>query len=424
MLPVVLSSNSERYPENQGGCFTSVLEKNLEFKGNTRVALREIFYEPDSWGNIRQNNNELTIKMKGYRTWAFSKFTVWYSGNLKFDRSTFNDGSPRYSVRIYRCLGDKIGDVEDESKLVEIQSDWMDGNPFTIEPNITLNKPPEFPWFREPEKWVKNACNTYSILIYTYGPTICKAREIKAYIKPNYYSTFPEFQNAFSICVHDAITDLFHTIPAAHTSVWAIPKLILNPFEEIGHHFPKCWIFIQEWHKTETQQQSRIEVIMTKDFYDETNFHIGISPILMKQLGLRLPGIFHLPEFFWKNPRKNAIKVDGKWEISPESSTVPAIRWYGKNPINFELNPLITIWVFCDIIESSCVDTEMKPLLRLMTASQWDKYRSFETYGLLQYKRLINNSVSAVKIWLTETYNGPPIIFKEPVSVLLDFADA
>ena len=71
---MIISSelSKDLYPENNGGSFTNELAPPLLFGSNGYVKINDLAYFPGSWDNVRENSNEITIKMRGtpYGAWS------------------------------------------------------------------------------------------------------------------------------------------------------------------------------------------------------------------------------------------------------------------------------------------------------------------------------------------------------------------
>ena len=71
--PIVLCSDmcTGEYPNNYGGKFVNTLNEAIDFTGgdNWGVALKEIYYMPDSWDNVRDGGNEFQIGTKQFYRW-------------------------------------------------------------------------------------------------------------------------------------------------------------------------------------------------------------------------------------------------------------------------------------------------------------------------------------------------------------------
>ena len=71
---LVLSSelSKDTHPENNGGCFTTDLGTPLLFGSDTYIKINDLAYMPNSWNNVRENSNEITLKMRGYDVWGLT----------------------------------------------------------------------------------------------------------------------------------------------------------------------------------------------------------------------------------------------------------------------------------------------------------------------------------------------------------------
>src|SRR5271154_2416796 len=68
---IVLSSSlcRDSFPSNHGGEFSNYLNQSLEFDDpdeSWTVALSEIYYQPDSWENIREGFNEMLVTIENF----------------------------------------------------------------------------------------------------------------------------------------------------------------------------------------------------------------------------------------------------------------------------------------------------------------------------------------------------------------------
>src|SRR3981189_810425 len=87
---LVLSSelSKDAYPENNGGSFTNELTPPLVFGSNGSIKINDLAYVPGSWDNMRENSNEITIKMRGYPVWGLVSATLYHFGEITFERGT------------------------------------------------------------------------------------------------------------------------------------------------------------------------------------------------------------------------------------------------------------------------------------------------------------------------------------------------
>ena len=112
-----------------------------------------------------------------------------------------------------------------------------------------------------------------------------------------------------------------------------------------------------------------------------------------------------------------ANERDVRWHKIPS----PAYNFYGINHIDLNRNAVTSLWIFCDIIDTSYVENVQLPLLQLVPNITADSAMSFERFGMVYRKRINKSRVDSIKIWITETYNGKPLHFREPVTILLEF---
>src|SRR5271154_1612838 len=115
---IVLSSSlcRDSFPHNHGGEFSNYLNQSLEFDDpdeSWTVALSEIFYQPDSWENIRDGYNECKVslynfgyivqpqKVKERLDYIYYDRVVIKEHRL-FDRKTklphFEENDPRFAI--------------------------------------------------------------------------------------------------------------------------------------------------------------------------------------------------------------------------------------------------------------------------------------------------------------------------------------
>src|SRR5208282_2915272 len=83
-MDIILTSAlcKDVYPDNKGGDFRNVLNKPLKFTEpgeSWAVALREISYLPDSWYNVRENYNTVSIGASGFKVYGKSQRLMYLS---------------------------------------------------------------------------------------------------------------------------------------------------------------------------------------------------------------------------------------------------------------------------------------------------------------------------------------------------------
>ena len=117
---------------------------------------------------------------------------------------------------------------------------------------------------------------------------------------------------------------------------------------------------------------------------------------------------------------------DDCWNFDKDGDSVRATyNFYGAREIDLSRNVVNSLWIFCDVIDGSFVGTVQMPLLQLVPAIAANSATSFERFGMVYRKRINKSRVDTIKIWITETYDGKPLHFQEPVIILLElFRDA
>src|SRR3981189_3324471 len=153
---LVLSSELSKgtYPDNNGGRFTTDLGHPLIFGSDGYVKITDLAYTPRSWNNVRENSNEITLKMRGYPMWGLVPRTLYHSGEITFERGTRkkylrNSNRSFRNVDVYRLLIVllRMIDTERWTKIRHI-SDWMPGKPFGIK-DQNPTPPPIFKTLKE-----------------------------------------------------------------------------------------------------------------------------------------------------------------------------------------------------------------------------------------------------------------------------------
>src|SRR5271156_4884491 len=80
MNSLVMCSDWSRnmFPKNQGGHFTNRLHATANFSfENSYVALGDVIHSRDSFQNVRENFNDVEIRMKGFTVWGIKEYTVY-----------------------------------------------------------------------------------------------------------------------------------------------------------------------------------------------------------------------------------------------------------------------------------------------------------------------------------------------------------
>ena len=102
------------------------------------------------------------------------------------------------------------------------------------------------------------------------------------------------------------------------------------------------------------------------------------------------------------------------------TTTVDPYNFYGIKSIDLGRNAITSLWIFCDVVDTSYVGNVQIPLLQLVPAVTVNSVASFERFGMLYRKRINKGRVNTIKIWITETFDGKPIRFREPVIISLE----
>ena len=74
-MGIILASElcKDVFPNNQGGDFSNVLHKPLNFTGpgeSWAVALSEVSYQPDSWHNVHEPGNTISLSLSNFDTYV------------------------------------------------------------------------------------------------------------------------------------------------------------------------------------------------------------------------------------------------------------------------------------------------------------------------------------------------------------------
>src|SRR3981189_175389 len=288
---LVISSelSKDLYPENNGGSFTNEMAQPLVFESG-HVKINDLAYVPGFWDNVRENSNEITIKMRGYLVWGLVSATLYHFGEITFETGTrkkYRRNSNRCfrNVDVYR-LQIVILIMTDRWTKIRHTSDWMPGKPFDIN-NKNPTPPPIFRTIKENDlPW--NLSNKTPLSIQIPGK-VAKSNEwqiSKGYLPCTYYHLFADFQLAFVKCVNDTIEKMF-AAANAHPTAYEILKIKLDDFNGFSNAEtpPKeVWVFIKEFQFTGRTTVCHIKV--AKAFRNATDLQIILAPIMGNQLGL------------------------------------------------------------------------------------------------------------------------------------------
>ena len=148
--------SKDMYPNNTGGKFTNLLQSNLNFsRDDWSVALTDVIYTPDTWTNVREGFNDIQIRMKGFKKWGVTQYTLWCSRPPVYDIV-----EAKATLTITRDVGEAC-----REQILYYKSEPMPMN----RPVFKDRADTEF----VPTHWSKNDCNkfhldvTYKELPYT-----------------------------------------------------------------------------------------------------------------------------------------------------------------------------------------------------------------------------------------------------------------
>src|SRR3981189_172038 len=454
---LVLSSelSKDAYPENNGGSFTNELTPPLVFESNGSIKINDLAYVPGSWDNVRINSNKITVKMRGYPVWGLVPGTLYHFGEITFERGTRqkylrNSNRSFRDVDVYRLqiVILKMIDTDRWTKLRHT-SDWMPGKPFDIK-NQNPTPPPIFRTLKENDlSWDLANKTPLSILI---PGKVAKSNEwqiSKCYLPCKYYHLFADFQLAFVKCVDDTIAKMFAEADA-HPTAYETLKIKLadfNGFSNAETPPKEVWVFINEFQFT--GRTTVCEIKVGKAFRNATDLQIILAPIMANQLGLVADPRDHVdaipftvqnlrekervwdddPKSLKKGARWGTEKIagglsyfsDDRWNFDKDGDSVRATyNFYGAREIDLSRNDVTSLWIFCDAVDTSYVGNVQIPLLQLVPAVGKNTIESFERFGMLHGKRINKGRVNNIKIWITETFDGKPIHFREPVVISLE----
>ena len=99
---------------------------------------------------------------------------------------------------------------------------------------------------------------------------------------------------------------------------------------------------------------------------------------------------------------------------------VKTYNFYRTDDIDLDRNVVNSLWIFCDIIDGSFVNNLQIPLLQLVPTTPLHTAMSFERFGMIYQKRINKSRVNDIKIWISETFDGKPLYFRDPVLISLE----
>ena len=452
---LVLSSelSKDTHPENNGGCFTTDLGTPLLFGSNGYVKINDLAYVPGTWDNVRENSNEITLKMRGYPIWGLGPATIYHAGETTWEKGnrkkyTRNTDKQKFRlVDVFRLIITRneimvVATLPVGTVRKQYTSDWMPGNPFDGKDGergtpIFRTITTDLPW---------NVANSKSMDIQRMGK-FSRGNEwqiSKCYLPCKYYTHFPDFQLAFVKCVSETIEKML-VAGDAHPSIHELRKIKpmkYDHFSDGGTAPESTWVFLQEFQKTPTTTVSLIKI--SKLFRNTTDLQIILNPIMEQQLGLvdkpqrlgalplsltelrpvkrqmlrRKPDRWAVKQMY--NPLTIFLTGGDEWDLDNDGDLVVAtFNFYGATTIDLNRNDVKSMWIFCDIVDASLVDGVQIPLLQIVPVTNVDCVASFERFGMAYRKRINKSRVDTIKIWITETFDGKPIHFNDPVVISL-----
>lgn len=77
--------------------------------------------------------------------------------------------------------------------------------------------------------------------------------------------------------------------------------------------------------------------------------------------------------------------------------------------IDISRDPPACLWIFSDIVKPSYINNVTLPLLRCVTVDKSTHLSAFETPTYEHYTPINQNSISTIKIWISDSYVGNPL---------------
>ena len=111
------------------------------------------------------------------------------------------------------------------------------------------------------------------------------------------------------------------------------------------------------------------------------NFNIGINPNLLKLLGLA-------------NTSETNV---------------------GKRPIVLPNATREFFYIYCNIIEPHCVNSDVKQILRTINNTATDNLKIMQTFPHLQYYPISRNYIRNINIYIQDAYTDESLIFHKRV---------
>src|SRR5271156_438294 len=221
MNSLVMCSDWSRnmFPKNQGGHFTNRLHATANFSDeNSYVALGDVVHSRDSFQNVRENFNDVEIRMKGFTVWGIKEYTVHLN-----DQPYIRVKNLKVQYDITRLDADKkCGSSFPASKWLYGTSEWASINADGSYPiPVFKNLPENFD-----TTWVKNDCNEYKFKIQHPGPVKEPSGEWftkTVFVTPNRYANFQDFSFDFAAVIDEGIQQILKE-NNAHPVLTKIPR--------------------------------------------------------------------------------------------------------------------------------------------------------------------------------------------------------
>ena len=292
--------NSDIFPDNNGGSFRNNFDSNKYFQSNSRVRISEIAFQPNSYYNVREGTNTISIEMSNLIVEKYSKAKVYvdeltYQTRKVIKKSKRGVAAPKV-VDQFRLKLRRRGDGND---YVDYYSEWTPGEPYdlTKRPDDIndLNRAPicrtiKFDKDQKLPQFNTNARNKLKVYIQATGRGY-KVDPVSAEFKltEGYYYFFPDFQLMFANCFDKAINELFEEHRAIDINEY--PRIPLGDFKNFNISTPilkSAWVFLKI-----ARVDNEIEVahlMVSHEFQKKTNFQMKLPSILQEQLGFTVTG--------------------------------------------------------------------------------------------------------------------------------------
>jgi len=483
-MDIILTSAlcKDVYPDNKGGDFRNVLNKPLEFTEpgeSWAVALSEISYLPDSWYNVRENYNTVSIGASGFKVYGKSRRLIYLSVH------------PTNWANVKRVKRNH-GAVDIEFNIEFGEQGWE------IVRDELLGSPPKDVFFQA--GWsVKDMINSIPLVVQGF-PTVLKLGEKRPKIKPIFVSTLVKVSADKAWVPNQYEAEIRHFIITAEGARYhdkteylefqkdaesllgseelgyATYKLIPNP----GHPpvelpwMARDGVYLGMWvydpaeddqvvlpsevsrdfaiqpgqYATVAQLLTELEVQLHRELkimLQEAQAHRDLLNLVEKYKvltliesslhGVKCVRIGTGQEFcksikfkFSMHPALqfqlgfiDYMSYDVGW-VSCDQMLTASGGAVGRNPPDLSRNALRSMWVFCDIVESSLVCDRTAQLLRFMPVDSTSHQISFETFGTLIFRPLSKTTIRDIRVWFSESFDGKPLTLLADTVVRLQFS--